>query len=260
MPLWNKNLQILKVWLPSETSFVRLYGKSRKRYLGDQPKFCVPLTTRLRHFKNVDCTLRQTSIDYETSVHSFFYTFNFHLDVTFSQQLKCVWNPQTNPYFKDVNLNITPCTYGIGRDRSYTSTITVFRCYWVLLDEIPTLIWNFYRAHKFVARWVRRSCVYSYLWPFRFVAVSVCDRFGLWPFRFVAVSVCGRSVVAVPVCGRFGVWPFWFVAASFVAVSVCGRSGLRPFRFVAFRFVAVSLCGRFGFCRFGLWPLWPDTT
>ena len=31
------------------------------------------------------------------------------------------------------NWNITPCTYGIDRDRLYTSTITGFRCYWVLL-------------------------------------------------------------------------------------------------------------------------------
>ena len=77
------------------------------------------------------------------------------------------------------------------------------------------------------------------MWPFRFVAVPVCGRFGLWPFRFVAVLVCGRS----------GLWPF-----RFVAVSVCGRSGLWPFRFVA-----VSVCGRFGCGRFGLWPLWPVT-
>ena len=67
------------------------------------------------------------------------------------------------------------------------------------------------------------------MWPFWFVAVPVCGRFGLWPFRFVAV----------PVCGRFCLWPF----------SVCGRFG----------FVAVPVCGRFGCGRFGLWPLWPVT-
>ena len=61
------------------------------------------------------------------------------------------------------------------------------------------------------------------MWPFRFVAVSVCGRYGLWPFRFVAISVCGRS----------GLWPF--------------------------RFVTISVCGRFGCGRFGLWPLWPVT-
>ena len=43
------------------------------------------------------------------------------------------WNLSPNPYFKDVNWNITPCTYGIHHDRSYTSTITMFQCYWVLL-------------------------------------------------------------------------------------------------------------------------------
>ena len=110
----------------------------------------------------------------------------------------------------------------------------------VTFDEIETLVWNFYWAHKFVARWIRYSYVYFYLWPFRSVAVSVCSRFGLWPFRFVAVSVCGRS----------GLWPF-----RFVAVSVCGRSGLWPFRFVA-----LSVCGRLGFGRFGLWPLWPESS
>ena len=104
----------------------------------------------------------------------------------------------------------------------------------VAFDEIAALVWNFYWAHKFVARWIRYSCDYFYLWPFRFVAVSVCGHFGLWPFRFVAISVCGRSglwpirSVAVPDCGRFGLWPF-----RFVTVSVCGRSGLWPFRFVA---------------------------
>ena len=99
----------------------------------------------------------------------------------------------------------------------------------VTSDEIETLVWNLYWAHKFVTRWIRYSCVYLYLWPFRFVVVSVCGlsvcgRSGLWPFRFVAV----------PVCGRFGLWPF-----RFVAVTVCGRSGLWPFRFWPFRFLAV---------------------
>ena len=68
------------------------------------------------------------------------------------------------------------------------------------------------------------------IWPFPFVAVSVCGRSGLWPFRFVAISVCGR----------FGLWPF-----RFVAVSVCGRFSLWPFRFVAVSVVAVSVCGRY---------------
>ena len=94
----------------------------------------------------------------------------------------------------------------------------------VTFDEIATLVWNFYWAHKFVARWIIYSCVYFYFWPFRFVAVSVCGHFGLWPFRFVAVPVCGRS----------GLWPF--------------------------RSVAVLVCGRFGFGRFGLWPLWPESS
>ena len=93
----------------------------------------------------------------------------------------------------------------------------------VIYDKIATLVWNFYWAHKFVAHWIRYSCVYFYLWPFRFVAVPVCGRSGLWPFRFVAVSVCGRS----------GLWPF--------------------------RSVAVLVCGRLGFGRFGLWPLWPES-
>ena len=78
----------------------------------------------------------------------------------------------------------------------------------VTFDEIATLVWNFYWAHKFVAHWIRCSCVYFNLWPFRFVAILVCGRFGLWPFRFVAVSVCGRS----------GLWPFRFWPFRFVAV------------------------------------------
>ena len=93
----------------------------------------------------------------------------------------------------------------------------------VTFDKIATLVSTFYWAHKFVAHWIRYDCVYFYLWPFRFVAVSVCGRFGKWPFRSVAVSVCGR----------FGLWPF--------------------------RSVAVSVCGRLGFGRFGLWPLWAES-
>ena len=49
------------------------------------------------------------------------------------------------------------------------------------------------------------------MWPFRFVAVPVCGRFGLWPFRSVAVSVCGRS----------GLWPFRLWPFRFVAVMTC---------------------------------------
>ena len=109
----------------------------------------------------------------------------------------------------------------------------------VTFDEIATLVWNFYWAHKFLARWVICCGVYFYLWPFRFVAVSLCGRFGLWPFRFVAVRF-----VAVSVCGHSGLWPF-----RFVAVAVCGRSVLWPFRFVA-----VSVCGRFGLWPFRFWP------
>ena len=75
---------------------------------------------------------------------------------------------------------------------------------------------------------------YNVVWPFRFVAVSVCGRSGLWPFRFVAVPGYGRfglwpfRSVAPSVCDRFGLWPFRFVAVSVVAVSVCGRCDLLP--------------------------------
>ena len=88
-------------------------------------------------------------------------------------------------------------------------------------------------------------CPFS-LWPFRFVAFSVCGRFGLRPFRLVAVPVCGLSglwpfwFVVVSVCGRYCLWPLLFVA-----VSICGLFGLWPFRFWPFRFVAVmtrTLC------------------
>ena len=94
--------------------------------------------------------------------------------------------------------------------------------------EKITLVWNFYWAHKFVARWIRlvvsiSICGRFVLWPFRFVAVPVCGHSGLWPFR----SVAFRSV-AVPVCGRFGLWPFRFVAVSVLAVSVCGRYDQNP--------------------------------
>ena len=68
----------------------------------------------------------------------------------------------------------------------------------------------------------------------QFVTISIHSRFGLWPFRFVAISVCG----CFGLC-RLGLWPF-----RFVAVSVFGRWGLWPFglwplRFWPFRFVAV---------------------
>ena len=115
----------------------------------------------------------------------------------------------------------------------------------VTFDKIATLVWNFYWAHKFVARWIRYSCVYFYFWPFRFVAISVWGRSGLWPFRFVAVPVCGLSglcpfrFVAVSVCGRSGLWPF-----RSVVVSVCGRFGLWPLRF---RFVVVMTRIRYGY-------------
>ena len=153
------------------------------------------------------------------------------------------WNLQPNPYFKNVNWNITYiyiyCIWNHPWPFIYEHHNRAPMLLSVTFDEIATLVWNFYWAHTFVARWIRYSCVYFYLWPFRFVAVSVCSRSGLWPFRSVAVSVCGRS----------GLWPF-----RFVAVSVCGRFGLWPFRFVA-----VSVCGRLGFGRFGLWPLWPES-
>ena len=138
-------------------------------------------------------------------------------------------------------------------------------------DEIATLVWKIYWAHKFVARWITYS-VYFYLWPFQIVAVPVCGRSGLWPFRFVVVSVCGRSSlwafrsVAVPVCARSGLWAF-----RSVAVPVCGRFGLWPFRFWPFRFVAVmtrilfdngavrikGTCSRFS-CR--VWYSWTSWT
>ena len=102
-------------------------------------------------------------------------------------------------------------------------------------DEIATLVWILYWAHRFIGSWIRYRYVYFYWWPFRFVAVWVCGRsglwpFGLWPFRFVAV----------PACGRFGLRPF-----RFVAVPVSGRSSLWPFRFVAFQVLAVLVCGRY---------------
>ena len=107
------------------------------------------------------------------------------------------------------------CVIIIDNINHYSKCLYIYRV---------TLVWNFYWAHKFVARWIIYNCVYLYLWPFRFVAVLVCGRSGLWPFRFVAVLVCGRS----------GLWPF-----RFVAVSVCGRSGLWPFPLWPFWFVAV---------------------
>ena len=138
------------------------------------------------------------------------------------------WNQQPNPYFKDVNWNITYIYYIWNRPWPFMLLSVAF-------DEIATLVWNFYWAHTFVARWIRYSCVYFYLWPFRFVAVPVCGRSGLWPFQFVAV----------PVCGLFGLWPF-----RSVAVSVCGRFGLWPFRFWPFRFVAVMTRIRTSYGKF----------
>ena len=63
------------------------------------------------------------------------------------------------------------------------------------------------------------------VWPFQFVAVSICRPFGLWPFCFVASAVRG--------C--FGLWPSWSVAllvcgdSSLWSFSVCGRLGCVPF-------------------------------
>ena len=73
------------------------------------------------------------------------------------------------------------------------------------------------------------------MWPFQFVALSVCRPFGLWPFWFVAVMVRG--------C--FGVWLPWSVV-----VSVCGGSSLWPF----------SVCGCLGYVNFRVWPLRIVTT
>ena len=53
----------------------------------------------------------------------------------------------------------------------------------------------------------------SGLWPFSFVAISVCVHFGLWPLQFVAISVCNR----------FDLRPF-----RFVFFSVCGLYDLLP--------------------------------
>ena len=110
----------------------------------------------------------------------------------------------------------------------------------VTFDEIGTLVWNFYWAHKVVAHWITYNCVYFYLWPFRFVAISVCGRSGFWPFRFVAVSFRGH----------FGLWPF-----RFVAVPICGRSGLWPFMFWLFRFVVVMTRNRGGGPRSWGWGM-----
>ena len=81
---------------------------------------------------------------------------------------------------------------------------------------------------------------YNAVWPFRFVAISVCGPSGLWPFRSVALTVCGR----------FGQWPFRSVAVSVLAVSVCGRSVLWPFRLWPFQFVAVMTCYTKDNCTF----------
>ena len=95
------------------------------------------------------------------------------------------------------------------------------------------------------------------MWPFRFVAIPVCGRFGLWPFRSLAILVCGRFGLWrfglwVSVCGRSGLWLF-----RFVAVSVRGRFGLWPFRFVAISVVAVSVCGRCDLLPIDVLHYWP---
>ena len=59
---------------------------------------------------------------------------------------------------------------------------------------------------------------YYMLVGFRFVAVPVYGRSGLWPFCFVALSVCGRFG-----CGRFGMWPLWPVT------SMAATPGTRMF-------------------------------
>ena len=64
-----------------------------------------------------------------------------------------------------------------------------------------------------------------------------CGHSGLWPFWFVAVSVCGLLFVVFSVCGRFGLQSFRFF--GHLAVSACGHFGLWPFRLWPFRFVAV---------------------
>ena len=68
-------------------------------------------------------------------------------------------------------------------------------------------------------------CSRLYLWPLRFVIVSVCGCFGLWPFRFVTVSICGLFG-----CGHFRVWPLWPVTKqttfSIMKLWLTTRQGL----------------------------------
>ena len=92
----------------------------------------------------------------------------------------------------------------------YHKCIAMSLC--VTFDKIATFpVWNSYRAHNFVGRWIRWLC------SFHVVALLVCSRFGLWTFRFVAVSVCDRFGLAIPLCSRVGLWLLGF-----------GRSGLWP--------------------------------
>ena len=70
------------------------------------------------------------------------------------------------------------------------------------------------------------GCVYSYLWLFRFVAVSVCGLFGLWPFRFAAVYICGRLRLS----------PFRFCPFRFVAVMTRNLQKGRYFSNHSFQF------------------------
>ena len=97
------------------------------------------------------------------------------------------WNLQPNPYFKNVNWNITHIYYIWNRPWPfiYEHHNRAPMLLSVTFDEIATLV-----------------CGRSGLWPFRFVAVPVCGHFSLWPFRSVAFSVCGR----------FGLWTVRFVA------------------------------------------------
>ena len=83
------------------------------------------------------------------------------------------WNLQPNPYFKYVNWNITyiHCIWNHPWPFIYEHHNRAPMLLSVTFDEIATLVWNFYWAHTLVARWIRYSCVYFYLWPFRFVAV-----------------------------------------------------------------------------------------
>ena len=103
----------------------------------------------------------------------------------------------------------------------------------------------------------------------QFVAVSVCGRFGLWPFRFVAVSVCGLSVCGLSVCGRFGfgrfgLWPSW--PETFRIIPECfniGRKNQNTFshRCACIIFYCVRfkrhpwLCWSFHMVQLRLWQI-----